>query len=200
LSGLAVFVFSQLSYATEEKLVPEDHPTFSKTIDVPSHDSMISGFRGVTHEVFYVSAFLNGSTSYVMVFEDSDLHIDTVNLTDPEDRFTLGVPSRTGMGYQFPFTTTVEGWYAFSVTGHYIISVGAPRYDLPPSPSNVPIPGNFYGEENVLDKTVNVAIFELASKYENTPSLLMPLGAFLSATGTLSILISILKLNKAEPQ
>jgi len=187
--GCAIFFTSQIS------CIEGARPIFSTTVTVPFNDH-------AKPEYFYTSASLEELASYVIVFRDSDLQIDSVNITAPNNDMIVA-------DQDFSFRTATGGAYTFQVACHYLL---LPDIGTPP-PSTLPDSArNSYGksggslewEHNIfhgsrqakenIDDTVDVHIFKLEEKpeYVHPYSSLWPaalglwgIGAIVSITATI---------------
>lgn len=134
LSGFAVFAVSQISF-TQQGLVPEKIPIFRKTITVPFREYALI-------EKFWFDASLEGWTSYVILFDNSDFSQYSVNITDPDDETISATDSDYFKGWDFSFKTKSEGLYNFLVDGTYLTTKAE------------------------IDETIDVTIYELVERTE----------------------------------
>lgn len=134
ISGFAIFQVSNLSF-TQEKMVPEEIPIFRKTITVPFREYALI-------EKFSLDASLEGWTSYIILFENSDFSQYQVNITDPDGENIPVTDSDYSEGWDFSFKTRSVGLYSFLVDGTYLT------------------------HKAEIDETIDVGIYELVERTE----------------------------------
>jgi len=192
--GFAAFFLSQISVA-EERLVQDNIPIFAKEVFVPFKEH-------ATPEYFCINASLEKPSSYLLIFANSDLQIDAVNITEPNGE-------EVTVNENFSFQTSDSGIYTVSVCGYYLLeselrevwggkkpnpwSTGPPGWDSWKSQgSGEPAPPE--------SQTVYVNIFELVEKMEDVRpySLLLYAGSGLLVTGVVLSPSAILPARKKK--
>jgi len=188
--GCAALFFSQVS-AVESRLIPKNMPSFADTVNVPFNEYGIP-------ECFSFQVFIDKPDSYVVVFGNSDLLIDEVNITAPDHSGVI-------LNRDLSFYVMRGGLYMFSVAGHY--SLAYPYYKDESSHSyptfNQPfrtkqgVPhdrsGGITGDQDPqLDETTEVSIFGLAEKtvLVHPYSYLLYAGLCLLASGIVLCLVT----------